>query len=642
MKRLPVLLFILLSVNCFAQRDTKELPVEKRMSHAEIEDYYIGWEGGLSDPNKTVPAKTLGSRTYTAKQMNDSRKFIQWMQASYTPKGCIGIAKYFQNRGADKYKNFGLTTFYHEESIPHLYGAFAQTWQPIKKKADGTFVPVAHEPFGERWNISVNQLEYITTAINCISTPGENYFMMPTYVPGEQSAASFPYAAQKSSYLNFDKHPNLQPYRHFVIPSDMELVAGKGLYVVIITKNNQPFPVEGITLGEFLNRLEKNIPTLHKDFYESRTPIAGALEQAQKNMALIKQTYKNRFDEEARIDPAVGLDFLDIKDADKGVLQALEIKSGRTTLPVLRLKKGVTEACKNSPQWIAVYWSMTLPDLPASVHMMESILNNFNFKYVYDYHFGNDKVIAPYKPLRPPLAESPSDKAAVASSKTAESAAKDKNVLFFDDFSAVALDGYPPNWKSGNDFRTGYKAKVKEMNGSKWMEFTSHKTYPQITALSADFNLSFNLAVVKDIPYSTKPITIGLTDKDVSLHPSAGFSGLEIKITPGNSGNPGNLWLDGGLGSGYSAVACEKENNRTYPYLKVPGFSNNKQLNTITLQVIKKGESLQILSDGQIIYECKKAVPSTIKLKNIVFFGGENDDYRKNYYYIGNVKVERL
>ena len=642
MKRTCSLFILIIASHCaVAQPDIKNLPVEKSLSHAAIEDYYIGWEGGLSDPNKTVTGKMLNGRVYSAKQIDLSRKFIQWMQASYTPKGCIGIAKYFQNRNTDKYRNFGLGTFYYDDIIPQLYGAYTQTWQPIKKRANNTFYPFASEPFGERWNISANQLEYITTAINCISTPDENFFIMPAYIPGQQNATLFPYASKNSSYLNFDKHPNLQPFQHFVIPRDIESITGKGLYVVLITKDNQPLPVEGITLGEFLDRLEKNVPLMCKNRYENNIP-SGYLEQAQRNMTLIKENYKNRRNEEARMDATSTIDFIDIKDADKGKLRALEIRDRQVTFPVLRLKKAVTQACKtDSPQWIAIYWSMNLADLPASVHMMESILNNFNFRYVYDYFYANKTTVA-YKPLRSPLAASHSLVPTTASSKEMQEAATNKNILFFDDFSNVANEGYPANWKSGNDFRTGYNVRVKTMNEIKWLEFTSHKAYPVTNMLSADFKMSFNLAVTKGIPSSAQPVTIGLTDGDISLKAGISFRGLEIKFSPGNNGNPGNLWLDGSISAGYSASSCEKENGRTYPYLKVPGFSNDKPLNMVNIQIIKQGELLQILSDGKKIYECKKAIPATSKIKGIMFQGGENDDYRKNYYYIGNVKIERL
>lgn len=635
-------LCLLISFTSTAQPNVKDLPAEKKLSHEAIQDYYIGWEGGLSDPNLKVTGKTLNGRTYSAKQIDLSRKFIQWIQASYTPKGCIGIAKYFQNRNEDKYRSFGKGDFYYNQSLPQLFGAYAQTWQPIMKKANGTFVPIASEPFGERWNISANQLEFITTAVNAISSPNENFFIMPTYVPGKQDAAMYPYAVQNSSYLHFDTHPNLQNFQHFVIPRDLEMIEGRGLYVVIISKNNQPLPVEGITLGEFLTRLEKNLPVMYKDRYSSNRP-SGAWETAQKNIALIKERYKNRANEEASIDPAFKLDFIDIINADKGILNMLEKRNGRPYFPVLRLKKGVVESSKNdTPQWVAVYWSMSLSDLPASVHMMESILNNFNFQYVYDYFYGNDKVIAPYKPLRPPLAISPFLQQDVAGSKETTAAAKDKNIFFFDDFSTVATDGYAKNWKTANDFRTGFYPKVKELNGSKWMQFTSHKATPNTGVLPADFNMSFKLAVTKGMPSTAQPLTIGFTDKDFFWGPSSGFNGLEIKLSPGNNGNPGNLLMDGGLGAGYTASGCEKENGRTYPYLKVPGFSNDKQLNVVEIQITRKGEMLQLFCGGTKIYECKKAIPATMKIKGVLFYGGENDDYRKNYYYISNVKIEKL
>lgn len=642
MKKIFLLLLILVSIAGYSQRTIKDLPVGKTLGFAETEGLYLGWKGGLSDPNVKVTGKTLNGRNYSARQIDNSRKFIQWMQASYTPRGCLGIAKYFQNRNPDPTRHPGSTTFYYDQAIPQLYGAFSYMYWPVVKKPDNTFVEKANHADRENWLISANQLEYLTTAINCISTPEENFFIMPKYIPGEQSAEEYPGSADKSAYLNFDKHPNLQPYLHFVIPQELGLIGGKGTYVVIITKNNQPLPFEGIKFSEFFDRLEKNLPWLCKTYYEgtdfyNRKIPAGALERAQKNLALIRQHYKNRMNEDARVNPMTDIGFYSIHAADNGIWSPLETKKGWSSFPVLRVKKTAIEACKtDNPQWIAIYWSLNMSNKDAYVHMMESILNNFNFKYVHDYFFGNDKVIEPYKPLRSPMAASPSETQALPASRQKETATKNTNVLFFDDFSTVAVNSYSPDWNSDVYFSSGSKAKVKELAGGKWLELAANSVSPKLkTAVLPDnFILSFDLAVEKGFPYHAKPLWINIKgDKQESSI---------AMLQPGANGNDGFFRSDYHLGDGYGTGSCNQSNGVNYPYYKIPGFSNNKVLNKVHVQIIKRGETIQLLADNKKFYECKKAIPADYKIRGIEFEGGENSSDSKNFYYLGNVKIEKL
>src|SRR5690349_12212589 len=61
-----------------------------------IADIDIGW---MKVYKHTSPptGKQLGNRTYTAKQIGYSQQFVEWMQQSYLPKGCLGNAGYYQN-----------------------------------------------------------------------------------------------------------------------------------------------------------------------------------------------------------------------------------------------------------------------------------------------------------------------------------------------------------------------------------------------------------------------------------------------------------------------------------------------------------------------------------------------------------------
>ena len=105
-----------------------------------------------------------------------------------------------------------------------------------------------------------------------------------------------------------------------------------------------------------------------------------------------------------------------------------------TTFRIQRVKKATLELCKtDQPQWLIIRWTLGMPNEAFNIHLHESILNNFNFDYAYNYFFNPEKVKGlSYKPLR-----SPAYKEAVVVTEASEITMKnnaDKNVFFFEDF----------------------------------------------------------------------------------------------------------------------------------------------------------------------------------------------------------------
>ena len=139
--------------------------------------------------------------------------------------------------------------------------------------------------------------------------------------------------------------------------------------------------------------------------------------------------------------------------------------NGGTTkrLPVYTIDPRMVELAKtDAPQWIIMYWTAHLND-PISLRLHESILNNVDFQYIYDYFFDPDKVKGqPYKPLRSP---SFTEAAVVGTSSAAATKnAADPAVVFFEDFSSSPVGKKPLNWKSTLD-NTGASSVVTELKG---------------------------------------------------------------------------------------------------------------------------------------------------------------------------------
>lgn len=146
-----------------------------------------------------------------------------------------------------------------------------------------------------------------------------------------------------------------------------------------------------------------------------------------------------------------------------------------TSFPILKVKKKAQELCKSDqPQWLVIRWNLGMQSHSYFIHSHESILNNFNFDYVYNFFFDPEKVKGqPYKPLR-----SPSFKEAVVVTEAAERSKKnttDQNIFFFEDFSSKALGKKPVGRQALLNLR-GTTALVTQPEGleGNWVELKGH------------------------------------------------------------------------------------------------------------------------------------------------------------------------
>jgi hypothetical protein len=128
-----------------------------------------------------------------------------------------------------------------------------------------------------------------------------------------------------------------------------------------------------------------------------------------------------------------------------GYLDDVESTSGR--VPVYKVDPAMAELCKkDKPQWILIGWWWA-PHEAVEKHLHESIINNFNFDYVYNFFFDSEKVKGQrYQPLRSPLT-----KETVKVNEPSEASRNylaDKNVFFFEDFSTTEIGKKPVGWQT--------------------------------------------------------------------------------------------------------------------------------------------------------------------------------------------------
>lgn len=376
----------------------------------------IGWQR-IAHFTETPKAKTLGGRNYTAQQIGYTQKFITWMQQSYTPKGCLGDVGYYQN-AVPKYNPYNAFFEIRKnemlDALPHLYGAQAKIHMFLKKDGQGKFVP--QNNLADNWFIEANGLQHFTYGVPFLSSGKDYYFVMPQYPLEKGNGSKY---KKEVEFLNFHNHSNLQAYQHYYLPP---FDRDKGnWYVVLLTKDHKPLPFEEITIGEFFAIAEKQLlveyentlnrkpsdPYKLKTYYEDKSKREQSLVKAQTNLARLKEKYKNKRNDTAKLRFPYGqIGFADFVSATEENDDFFDSRQGVDAFPILRVDKQALELCKtNEPQWIVVRWNL-MENTAHGTHLMESIMNNFNFKYLYNYFYGKGNVNEPYKPLIKPATAS--------------------------------------------------------------------------------------------------------------------------------------------------------------------------------------------------------------------------------------------
>lgn len=581
----------------------------------------IGWMQMRT--HTTLPkAKQLADRFYSAEQIGYCQQMVEWMQASYLPKGCLGDATYYQNFIPKFSATNSLLGNYitgHAQALPLMYGAQTKVYMFLKKDAQGKFVP--QNNLGDQWNIEANSLQHISIPVSFISSKDEYYFMMPGYgAPKEYNDAD----KAKSNLLGFDKHKNLQPYQHLFMR-----LADNAQYVVIMTKNNKPLPFEEVTIGEFLTQAETQFPTWQK--IANLSPEKYAI--AQKNLAGIREKYKNKLNNIARLTASSQVELYSFVNANEGNNDMFNQEENGNSFPILKVSKSARELSKkNEPQWIVIRWQLGMDNESYYLHLHESILNNFNYDYAYNFFFNPEKIKGQaYKPLR-----SPNFKEAVlvkpASEKSKELSA-DKNAFFFEDFSTSAIGKKPIGWqaKLANAGTTAVVTTREGLDGN-WLELRGHliKSTALKNPVPQNFKLSYDLVAAKDFTWGAKGLTM-LLAKESSLGNPESF--IKLKLRPGSGGNDGEAMLETKFPSppGYSNGS---------KWYAANGFSNNKENNKVTVTIQKMDEKLVVYIDKVKIAEYEKAIPSAHLFNALSFDCGGNSTVNDTYY-ISNIKISK-
>ncbi len=617
MKKIKITLLALLIV-AFAR--AQEIPRQ------DLEDSVIGWMKVYHFKGVKEPLK-VDDKVYSVAQLSIGDSLANWMQASYIPKGGLGDVKKAVSTKLGLYNQ-------HTAGLPQSYGAYAKTYVFLKYNSNHKLIPATN--LGTTWSIMANAVPS-GWEIRDLSSPQQCYFTLPSF-----EASQDPESVKKIHDLT--KTPNLKPYISFWVKN---VEAGNGTDYVLLCKDNKS-PFVKLTKGEYLQILENALPVIYqnekKNIIEKEQGnqknidyFVGYLDaKNEKRIANLKSTkekYNDRIGETALISAQPSITDLETgKDVfSNGYISDPESTSGR--VPVYKIDPVMAELCKTDhPQWILVSWWWTAND-PAEKYMHESIINNFNFDYVYNFFFDPEKVKSqPYKPLR-----SPSFKEAVTVTKASESSKKisaDQSTFFFEDFSTTGIGEKPIGWKSklNSDGKNCIIATLDGESGN-WVQIKGNEDLipSQLKKpLPQNFTLSYDLIAPQNFTWGGKRLAFQLS-KETS--PGNAESFLNIGIRPGFDGSNGEAVIETKFTSPPGYLTGTK-------WEVVPGFSNNKKNNRITVTIKKMDETLQIFIDKNKIAEYEKAIPSAL-LFNAMSFTHVSSDGETEKYFISNIRITK-
>jgi hypothetical protein len=597
--------------------------------HPEYEDDYPGWIKIYNYKGFTKPSQ-VDEKNYSIAQLSIIDSFANWMQASYTPKGGLGDIKKYVTPKKNVYGER------YNEAVPPSYGASAVTYRFLKK-VNGKWTP--ENNLGFYWTIAANEIP-LDDRLASINTNKVCLFTIPSFDEDLIKEQPNSDQAREKKLLDLSGYPALTRYIVYTKPTINSQEQAR--QVVIFSKNNR-FPFVQVTVGEMLKYIEEAFPVkyaeekqtaIEQNSYDAKhlesalKSLNGKYDNAKATLSRLKEKYKNRLHEFA-----YGTNFSIITLANGQDVFTSGSEKFDKTIPVYRVDPQLEPLCKtDKPQWIMIKWFGGGYNDPSFKHLHESIINNFDFDYAYNFFFDPEKVKGKkYQPRRSPVFEEKS--VVTEKSADAKKMEADASVFYFEDFSSTSVGQKPNGWKSEMNADSKYATvtTIKDRK-EKWLEIKGqYFVFPQNIKmpLPQNFELSFDLAVPKDISWGTKALEfyLGTKNKYDETVPA-----LNLRLRAGFYGRAGEGTITGKFGNGYF---------NTYKNFDAAGFSNDKEFNNVKITIKKSGELFEFLIDKNKIADIPKAFPASTTF-NWLQFKHLNSDADNQKYFITNFKITKL
>ncbi|MCC7520114.1 MAG: hypothetical protein IT220_00625 [Flavobacteriaceae bacterium] len=361
------------------------------------ENEVIGWKK-VYNFTPATKAFSVDEKTYSSTQISIAGEIANWMQMSYTPKGALGDVK------KTVLPKLGLYNSY-VKVLPHSYGAVVYSYTFLIKDAQNKWTNETSH--ANQWRIVANEV------------PNADYYGIPFLNSDKEFYFILPVSEEirwDNMQENTENHPILKKYYNKTLP---DFGGASNAKLVIMSKDNI-FPFQQLNIGEVLTLTEKSLSNwfeiekkkiaeanqypanknLYKTYEFDLNQATEKVTAAKNFLKQLKTKYQNKLTDAAYINNGK-FDLIDL-------VNQYDIFSGNETtllpkyFPVYKIKPEFLAKCStDQPQWISILWSGGTLDEVQYRHLNQSILNHFDFDYLYHYLF--DKGIIKtqkYQPLQ--------------------------------------------------------------------------------------------------------------------------------------------------------------------------------------------------------------------------------------------------
>ncbi|MCP9753539.1 hypothetical protein [Ferruginibacter sp. HRS2-29] len=637
--------FLLLMILAASVKVQAQLTDEQR-----IQDSVLGW-WSVQDIKNIPKVHESHGETFTVKTQMDMKYVIEWMKKSYIPVGGLGWFK----------RKFYVNDY---SFPPHSYGVDFRVWNVSFSKefldAKGNFTPIAEEytSFG----FDVNSMTG-SNAINFMNSPTQYLF---TWQPDGHQGSAMDKIAKTDDPR---KHPNVQKYLTRVTENS---------FTVYLVPDNK-LPILQVTKGEYLRLADAAIDNQllkEKQDVEAKWPgdvkaQNDAYDYRKKDLeryrAGIKkwlQVYKNSLNE-----PAILRDMQpNIRSFDLDPFAVNDMaKNLKQFYPVYKLDADILAKCKaDKPQWIAVWFPIeTKEDGNQQYEMYRSMLEHFNYDYVYNYFFDPEKIkgIA-YKPANEALLNATleryrkkSNGRTTAVVKQVSNVALPSNVYFMDDFTSNAAGSKPSGWYFSTIGKHAVVTTLSDQKGN-WLQLGYNNEVTPTTLkkpLPQNFTLEYDMATSDFAGRYGGSAILVLDTWNANTGPNKAptRATLKIEIGAGNENDFNNNNYRGYLNIDLNKVPEVNENNYNkgdYYKNELRAFTNKKSKVHVALK-INRGEITVFINDKKtegskelkLAYggDCKDCtIPAGLNFNSIYWKNTTSDEANVNVY-ISNVKITK-
>lgn len=612
MKKMFVFFLVLYAAQLKAQ-----LTPEQR-----IQDSVIGWwSDNYWDRNWKTPAGAEGRLIET-----HVTKMVEWMKKSYTPVGGLGTVTRYTAAGGFGVK-FMVWNVSHDK----------QWTEP-----NGKFKPISEE--NTKFYISANKI-FGAYPVSFVNKEGQYLF---TWQPdGYNPVGKTPGEDKRPAGI----HPNAAKY--ITVRNEMQSV-------MLAPDNKLPFTP--VTKGAFLQLADE---ALAGKFATANEFDKKAIDRIRKNIAQLKEKYKNSLQEDALLkDMQPSMYSFDYSDPFQ--LSQNDI-SWKRYYPLYKLTGSVLEKLKlPQPQWITVSLPYETRESGNQLYeMYTAITEHINYDYIYNYFFNPDKVKG--------IAYTPSNEAALNArldayrkkNRSGNTAVLNTNnwpagAFFFDDFSSGNEGGDPANWFFRKFGKHAVVTAVKNEPG-KWLQL-GYNTPVNPALLKKPFPENFTLEydMVTDGGFTSRTGGAALLTLNTRTATSDGTerdggdgSKISIEIISGNERDYNNNNYMGMLRVRLSSVPeLNKQNyadGLVYEYA-LREFTNNKtkihvavtlKNNILSVHINNKQVAISTgfkMTYGASCISC--GVPAGSRF-NTVFWKNTTNDADAVKVYISNIKITK-